>query len=486
MEQSEYPDQEPESSNQSDASNNAIPENALPKEGPKGWTRMPDGRLVNIFDLIKKEGAYGEQSLSLSLLNPGDMLALQFTGEDGGSSEILFQVHGTEVRHAGINVGAPEQIPSGVLSGFLPREVTGQSFCLVGTRLGRHYQQFGILNPGGAAFFVSDAGEYATGTIDKFGVYRLDSTGELHLVPPENLGSPSPELTKTHQERIARVKDLLSAVGFAVDYQDCSQTQEERRYEDNQYIIEYTGGMALGNRLAIYDKTTSQWMECSFINFQGENALKVSFADLTGLDLKKVFIVGSIFYDSGVRNTDRSITTFVTSPASSLDLIDYVPSQVDLGKIGITDYPNRSDFLPPKKPAPDIVIHSDGRFTIDHYGFYTPIETSHPGALKAIRDAVTVESADGKMHLAFNSHPIADMDPDVAIEQVIANIRASSFVPEPRLSLAVDFRPAIFEETALEDTTIPSFQPDRSIQAATSLSSKLKRVRSTLTRFFRK
>ncbi len=180
--------------------------------------------------------------------------------------------------------------------------------------------------------------------------------------------------------------------------------------------------MALGNRLGVYDKQTEKWMEFGFFDFQGEGALKVSFADLKGLEFKEVFNLGDVLDDSSVLATKLSITTYNTSPTLGLNVINYRPGYEDLGQIGISDY-DANTYRFRGKPAPNIVLSPDGTVSLDHSGFFVPIETSHPGALRSIIDAVTLDtySDDGAL-FSFNGHRINAVDPDAEMDALILNL----------------------------------------------------------------
>lgn len=392
------------------------------------FARMTDGRIVNIFDAMNREVDRGERQVNTSLLKPGDIVAVQYKGEGGKTGGYMYRVDETEVEEAGINVGAPRQIPVGRFHGEnLPIEVTTEPFRLAGSGWG-HFTQFGVLGNGRVPKFYSDKGEFLSPPIEKFGVYHTDAAGEIRPVSPEQLAAESREMSRVHEARTARVKAVKEGFGFKGNFEDCSQatTIMPLTYEDDHYIAEYREGMALGNTLAVYDKVKKLWMEFGYFDFQGEGALKASFADLRGVDPDELFRHSHIGADHTILGSDMPVITFNTSSNLGINVINYRPGDEELGTIGIADYdPTKYRFR--GKPSPNILLFPDGRVQLDHPGFFVPIEKTHPGALEKIRNAVTVStSPDGKSQFNFNGRNIITIKPDSEIDSLITNLNRST------------------------------------------------------------
>lgn len=392
----------------------------------KLWVRLPDGSIANAFEAMDREKLRGEQVINTSLLRPGDLIAMQYTNTEQAKAGFLFKVDEALLLHAGINVGAPEQLIGGRFHGEdLPEPVLKEHFRFTGSGWGGGFKQFGVLVSGRIPAFISDTdrgGQFLSPVIDRYGIYRPDVAGEIRPVSLENLGAEAKKVSFTHEARLERVKTLMKRLGFDANLEDCSGTQATIAYEDSRYLANYEGGMALGNRVVIYDKQTSRWMEFGYFNFREEDCLKVSFADLSGLDFNKVFIRGYILGDSSVLHARVPITTFNTSSSFGLDVINYHPGDKELGEIGIVDY-NPTKYRFRGKPSPNVQLFSDGRVVLDSIGFFVPIEESHPGALQLIRDAVgTHFLPDGSLRFTFNGKSINAINPDTEIDALIRSI----------------------------------------------------------------
>ncbi|MBI4038440.1 hypothetical protein HY384_00625 [Candidatus Daviesbacteria bacterium] len=383
------------------------------------FIKLPDGSISNVFEVMDREKTRGEQVINTTLLKPGDLIAMQYTREDQSRAGFLFKIAETLLLNAGINVGAPSQIIAGRFHGEgLPVEVTSEYFRFAGSGWGGNFREWGVLVSGRIPKFYSDeGGEFLSPAINRFGVYRPDGSGEIRPVTLEGLSVEAKKISLVHETRVACVKTLMERLHFDADLEDCSQSGVRLAYEDERYLANYLRGMALGNRVVIYDKQTSWWMEYGYFNFEG--ILKVSFADLTGLDLQKVFIGGDITGESSVIHARVPITTFNTSSNLGINAINYRPGDEDLGEIGIADYDN-SKYRFRGKPAPNIQLYPDGKVVLESRGFFVPIETSHPGALQLIREAVTVNTLpDGSVQYSFNGKNINAIDPDAQLDIII-------------------------------------------------------------------
>lgn len=389
------------------------------------FARLPNGKYLDLFSAMESERALGEKSIRLSDLKSGDIVGIEYSEDDGAIGQLMFKVDGMDVTRGGINVGAPSTGPSGKLLGFLPPEVGGEHFTLLGSGYG-HFTQFGILMNGRSFVFQSDRGVFRTPLIDKFAIVRPDENSEYKLVTFDQLGDKDTKENNIHKERLEKVKELKESFGFAGDMDDCSQKTQEGslRYEDENYIAEYSEGMALGNVLTVLDKKTDQWMQFGYFNFGGEGTLKVSFSDLGDIDYTEKFSSFGVGTDFIILGLAIPVVTFNSSP-NRLDFINYMPGDKDLEDIGIVDY-DPTKFRFKGKPTPNIIYFLNGNFTLDSSSFFVPMEESHPGALEKIKAAVNVSlKPDGKFQFNFNNHPIINLDPDTELDKLLSVRKAT-------------------------------------------------------------
>ncbi len=364
------------------------------------------------------------QVINASLLRPNDLVALNYTTPEQKTAGYFFKVEEISLREAGINVGAPRQVLRGRFHGEdLPSELLNEKFEFGGSSDGT-FIQWGVLINGTVPQFRSPRGQLLSPLIDKYNIYRPDVSGEMRPVPLNDLIKEAQKVSVLHEARVAKVEELLSIIGFYVDFKDCSQADDSKlEYENPRYLAQYHSGMATGNRLALYDKDTSQWMEFGYFDFQGEGVLKAAFANLEGLDFDKVFIGRYVLGESSILHADVPVITYNTSTNLGLDVINYRPGDEELGNIGIEDYDN-SKYRFKGKPSPDIQVFPDGSIVVDAHGFFVPIETTHPGALERINEAMCATTdGKGKMEVRFNGRRINGINPDEELDKLIHSFK---------------------------------------------------------------
>jgi hypothetical protein len=161
---------------------------------------LPDGNFVNVLDLIKRERKSGEQSLIISDLETGDLVAFTYDNE-GAPAGFTFEVTDAE-SSSRIFTFEPKEAPDevqefDVKAGHEPVQVVG---VLKGERLPPKVQDVSV-SAGGSGwggsmimpkviatgrmpyFFRKGYGEYRAPVVDGIQVLRRDDNGEFQVVP---------------------------------------------------------------------------------------------------------------------------------------------------------------------------------------------------------------------------------------------------------------------------------------------------------------
>ncbi len=192
--------------------------------GGRAWVRTTDDVMIDVFEVIRQRRD-NEREVNLSLMRPGDILGMLYSGEKGEKGELTFKVERIEVEGTGLNVGAPKLVPVGRLRGSLSGEITDRDLRLIGSAFGS-FTQFGVIGAGGVLRFASDGEVYTTPKIEALDIYHPGMNGEVLPVSHERSDIQEAGIKKTHDVRVDRVKVLMNRFGFGGDFEDCSSSSQ--------------------------------------------------------------------------------------------------------------------------------------------------------------------------------------------------------------------------------------------------------------------
>lgn len=397
---------------------------------PKGeylTTRLTDGRVVNLSEAIRNEQETGEEQINTALLRQGDVVAMLATPADNQpANSLLYRVEDTEWRHLGATGShGPRFDVAGNLQGSnVPEELTRQRTYLAGSGfgLGSSSLQYGTIVTGRTPFFFADNREIQAAPIAKLKVYRRNTEGELRALTEQQLAAEAVHDTDRHLERLQRAEELMRVFGFdAYDFRDCKQVLENDidslAYSDERYEAQYTTGQAMGNTLAILDKRTGQWTELKYFNFNNQDTLQISFADLPQQDWMKLFR-GFQTEESAIYRSGAAIATHTTSNWIGLNAANYHPERRECADIlSLSGYSDDGEYE--FAPRPDIQIFPDRTVKIDGQYPFDQMEAKQPGLLEAMAGSIHADTShDGITTLTFGQHTVNLKNPDTALVEL--------------------------------------------------------------------
>ena len=409
-----------------------------PKPKEFAFTRLPSGELIGIFELMERHRNNGEIEISTSLLKPGDLLTFQYLQENANGF-FIFKVKECEWRNLGMQENfAPSPLLSGQLQGDqLPNDVKDKTVFFVGSGFGGSIREPNILATGRAPYFALPEGEFRAPAIQNFKIFRKDTDGELRILDRAQVDAETKMDNARHLERLIRVEQLMNMFGFTdYDLKDSSKSShsyeqvainealpQERilTYDDERYYAQYDAEMAMGNRLAILDKKTNQWMEFKYFNFKNDDFLQVAFTDLSGQDLDKIFMIPEwIVFANEILGSTSSITTFNSSNRYGIEAVNYQP----------TDEESRENLKIPSTGShrlfrPNIQLWPNGEIKVgvDSGLLYTDTLDKDPCLPERISTTVKLNTTpDGAISLDLNGKNIQLKNPDAEIESLIQHL----------------------------------------------------------------
>lgn len=377
--------------------------------------RLPDGQIVNLFDLIERNRRNLESTMPTGSLKRGDLIAFGYSEGDGTNGGFVFEVKEAEWKTLGITgEGCPSPTLVGRLDGpDLPDEVKDKDCVFTGSGFGTSIVGQDTLATAQSPYFSFPEGEYIAPVIDLFTTFRRDQSGNLRQLSPNQLDAETRGKTTNHDQRLAKVEQLMEIFGFHDMNFRSGQTASPylHTYQDKRYVARFEPGMGMGNQLAIMDKQTGQWMEFKYFNSRNEDFLQIAFADLSDRDLRDFFLSDTrgLTSESHIHRSRVAITTFTSSGRYGIEVVNYMPSgQEDVRNLGV---PKRVSHM----IRPDIQIWANGRTEVQ-INYFQP----EPGLLERIKRSIQVTpSSDGAIVINLNGKNVKLKNPDVEIEKII-------------------------------------------------------------------
>ncbi len=402
------------------------PENKPQPKKLEVYTRLPDGSVVNIFDLMEQHKRNLETEMGTGSLRAGDLIAFQYPNEQGTTNEMVFDVKSSEWTDLGMSGNfAPHPTLVGRLDGpNLPSEVTDNDVTFIGSGFGGSMVSPAILATGRSPYFHVAGGEYRAPYVDYFEIFRKDEQGNLQPLDLNQLDTEARGKTAKHDERVAKAEQLMEKFGFKFDFREGSKSTDDYfGYEDERYIAEFRSGMAMGNQLVIYDKQLGQWMEMKYYNSKNDDFLQVAFANISPNQIKDEFC--SMTDESGVHRSRVSITTFASSGRYGIEAINYKASDDETAKT--LQIPK---WIPDNVANPNIQIWPDGQIEVPEDYPIIVVEKQNPGTIEKIKNSVrATTSTDDVTTLNLNGKNVQLKNPDVEIDRVVQHMSANKEKP---------------------------------------------------------
>lgn len=422
-----------------------------PQQREFAFTRLPNGELIGIFEMMDRELLRGEVQMNTALLKPDDLIAIQYPKEDQTNGGFMFKVAKAEWGDLGMGGGhSPKPTLVGRLQGAdLPEEVNGKEATFSGSGFGGPMRQPGVLVTGRSPYFSLDEGQFRAPNITNFKIFRKDENNELRVIDQDQLDAEVRKESEKHRQRLAQVEELMELFGFrgydcknsqiaSHDYRQVPMGEElepqiptdrvpewQLVYEDDRYISQYKAEMAMDNQLAVFDKTTGKWMGFKYYNYNDEEMLQIAVVDLSGHeDLSKVYdstrlIEDRMPYESQIHATGRAITTFTSSGRYGIDAINYMPGDTEVDDILKQLNVNKLQI-----PRPNIQILPGNEIRVATYARSDWMEQNHPGLLERIKNGVTVDSSpEGTITLGLNGNTIKLDNPDGELATIAQYMR---------------------------------------------------------------
>jgi hypothetical protein len=133
---------------------------------------------------------------------------------------------------------------------------------------------------------------------------------------------------------------LVKKFGFAKahDPLDCTESLPEKLdHKSWSVVASYNAEMAGGNSLTIFNKKTRDYICYEYFNYQNEDVLQVSLANLKNHDYNPAKFMGSVdLSPSTVHAARTSIITHATSPSSGINAVNYQASAEEAKILGAT------------------------------------------------------------------------------------------------------------------------------------------------------
>ena len=347
--------------------------------------RQPDGRFIGVFDIMERQ-KLEEASMQLSVLKPGDLIAMQIIADNKEPVGYLFDVTQQEITNLNIGYGwGPDLKVSGLLTGpNIPDQFTDKDLVFAGSNFGGSLGQHGIIGTGRHPLFhVGGEGNFMLPQLAGFEVYR-DGKDGLQPIDPNKLDADTREGLKSHEERLTGFNRLMEKFGFDhFDIRNFSESHDyfnepssPRKLCNERYFAEYRAGRATGNGLTILDKETGLWQEWKYYNFSNQDVMQVAFADLSDCVLSHVFENSRIGDESAIYRAGVGVTTFTSSSMTALNVVNYRVSDAHAtDQLGIPIIGSHGPF------NPSIQIFADGQVRIPIDYPLTLVDEKYPGVL---------------------------------------------------------------------------------------------------------
>lgn len=397
-----------------------IPSGENPKSIKNVFIYLPTGQKVNLDDRLGEQRTNMEARMPASILRKGDLLAITYTAPDNSRGKFLFTVSSSEWGNLGVG-NKPHASVQGRLLGDLPEDTLGEEAYFAGSGFGGAMRQGEVIETGCHLYFsFGRRGDFFTPPIDYFEISRPGSTGEMRLVEPNELDAELRGKVTNHQRRLEQSERLIRFLGFdRFDFRNGQihvPLEDVPFFEDGAYRAQYYAGRGAGNHMTILDKGTRQVMMLKYFNSSQDDFLQIGFADLSGLDLREVFMSDNIVFEDGIHRSGRAMTTYTSSGRYGVDAVNYHVSRKQARKnLKIPTTSGDETTL-----QPDIQIWPENKIKIAGSYERSKLEETHPSLLPQLESSISaLTSHDGVIILNLNGEKVRLKDPDAEIAKKV-------------------------------------------------------------------
>lgn len=390
-----------------------------PDESSQGvWLSLPDGRAVNINDLLDRSRATGEATISAGVLKAGDLVMFNAPPEEGSDRErgIVFEVSGTE--WANIAPGAlPQALVKGRLRGLgLPSEATQGEVEFLGSGFGYSSIRNNVLTTDLPPYFEgSERQEIILEGYHYAETFRPSETG-IDNLDPNQLDRQAGIDNPRHAAGVEQLAALGAAHGF--DIRQSTVVDPVVVRADARGGASYNADRYSGNVFTTLERDGSTWIQARYVNDDGRDLLQISAASMTGRDMRDTFAYG-IHATDRVNASGAAIATYTTSNRLGIDVVQFQPSVEDTAQqLGMPLHP--AGFIPRVK----INVTPDGQATLDTTGPARVVLRDHPGLAERIEAAIRTEiTPEGETAVTVGSERYILAKPEALLQRMADMIR---------------------------------------------------------------
>ncbi len=389
-----------------------------------------DGKLKTLDELL--QGVEGNREVLASQLRAGDVLSAQSSDDHGNKHVLTMEIDKATWESLGMNDGFS---PTKSLSGAVTVRAAGKVLFsrnarIDGSSFGGSMMSPGVFRAGEhLVFWDPERKRWQTPAIERIAIVRGKDSHSPRILDDDSLAVSNEEIREIHTQRLSQYKALMDRFGFSKqhDFTDSSKpsrsteqrdfsdpssallTERDPQYVAGPIIATYSGEMALGNKLAIHNSETGEYILYKYYNFKGEDILQIAYANVkdTTYDPYEFNILSMAI--NRVHAARVAITTHNSGPNSNLLATNYKPSEGDGKKeLGIPPYSEHDASA----YVPDIQVDSGSAQIIERYPF-SEVAAKNPGLLEMVKGRVSVrESTDHKITIALGNKQVSLLSPD--------------------------------------------------------------------------